>query len=372
MSDTKQNERKEILLAIRMNWLLWLSKPIQILWHVIVEAALALWRLITIASGSIHWIYNRHLLIRASIGTSVIFAVILMFTYMAGVTDTPILFGVGLVLSVLPIAWTIGETTAIIKTRYEKNGQKIEKSEIPKNNGFRVVGTMFLHVIVILLALALQALLSYLSAIPGVGPLFLGIILIPNVLLSVLAIITIILLSFSIMILPSQFLLEEEKSDENFIKRFIKLNTQILSTLKDHSYWIQLLIMSPVAFIFAGIIAVPMMFLVLSGFGLSTGIIGAVTTFSDTASQTLAGISALIPGYSYSLANLTVSVKIGMFINVLAVSIIFGIAMSPFLCGLASAYHRLFSKRNEGKTWTFVVLLVVFGFAGVLFMGTFI
>lgn len=362
--------KKEVLFAIRMKWLIWLSKPIRFIWNVIVQVALAFWNLVKLSALSIKGLYTKEILKRTVVGSSIVFAMIFLFVFLAGLFDFAALSAIGLVLSILPVAWTVGEVTAILKAGENKAGGIVTREDIPKGNGFRVVVTIFLSVMFIVLAIGIQALFSYLTAIPGVGPIFLGIILIPNVVLSIMAIIVAILLLFSIMVLPSKLLLDTEEEKTNLFKRWYTVNTGLLSDLAGKGYWLQLLIISPIASFFAFVVAIPMMLLVLSGFGLTTGVIAAVTSFSETAEASLLGLSVLLSRNYAFIGDLPVSVKIGMIFNVLALSIVFGAAFSPIFSGAASIYYRLFSERTNNKAWVLVILAVLtFGMLA-LIIGT--
>jgi hypothetical protein len=321
-------ERRELLHGIRMNWLHWLSTPIQLLWHVIVEAALAFWRLAKIAAGALNGSYDKEILKRSAIGSSVYFAVVLLFMYLAGLSDTPSLVPVGIALSLLPLAWTYGELTSVAKVR-EDTGSKPDPAAIPKGNGMRVASTMLLYVAIIIAALVIEVLISMLITVPGAGSMFTGIVLIPNVALSVIILLALLLLSFSILVLPS-YLLDNEKPEGNILQRFLALNSRMLNTLKEHSYWIQILIIAPIAAVMAWIVALPMIALIFTSLGISTGLMGTVTAFSETAVESLQGLGLVISDAMDSMAHLPASIKIGMFIIVLAVSVISGIATSPF------------------------------------------
>lgn len=362
--------KKEVLFAIRMNWLIWLSKPIRFIWNAIVQVALAFWHLFKLSALSMKGLYTKEILKRSILGSSFVFATIFLFVYLAGILDLIALSTIGMVLSILPIAWTIGEVTAVLKAGEDKGGETVSKEDIPKGNGFRVVGTIFLSVLFIIFAIGIQALLSYLSAIPGIGPIFLGIILIPNVALSIMAIVVAILLFFSIMVLPSKLLQETVEEKSNPFKRWYTVNQGMLSDLAGKGYWLQLLIISPIASFFAFVVAIPMILLVISGFGLTTGVITAVTSFSETARASLLGLSVLISGSYGPISGLQVSVKIGLIFSVLSLSLVLGAAFSPIFSGLASIYYRLFNGRTSNKTWVLVVLAVLTSGGLALIIGT--
>lgn len=363
-------EQRELFLSVRMNWLRWLGTPIQLLWHVIVEAALAFWRLVKIAVTGLRGVYGRRSLVMAGIGGSVFFAVILLFTYLAGISGTPQLAAIGPILGLLPIAWTYGEVTSIAKLRRDNPDAAPDPAALTKGNGFRVAGTMALYVAVLVLALLVQALTAYLIAIPGVGPILLAVVLIPDVVFSALAIISIILFSFGLVVLPSHLLSAgAEKPEGNIIRRFVRLNGTLLSALKENWYWVQILIVAPLASIFAAVVALPVALLVFSSLGLTTGLIGAVTAFSETARQALAGLSIMISGSAAGIEALPVSVKIGLVLMVLSLSVILGFALSPAFAGVPSIFHTLYRERQTGKTWPFIVLLIVSIILGFLFFG---
>ncbi len=362
-------DQRELFLSVRMNWLRWLSTPIQLLWHVVVEAALSFWRLVTIAFTGLRGVYGRRSLTTAGIGGAVFFAVILLFTYLAGVSGFPALAVLGPILGLLPLAWTYGEVTSISKFHQDNPGVAVDPGALTKGNGFRVAGTMALYVAVLVLSLLVQALTAYLVAIPGVGPILLAVVLIPDVVFSALAIISILLFSFGLVVLPSHLLEAGGKEEGNIIRRFVRLNRTLLAALKDNWYWVQILIVVPLAAIFAAVVALPISLLVFSSLGLTTGLIGAVTAFSDTARQALEGLSVMISGSAMGIEALPVSVKIGLVLIVLSLSVILGFALSPAFAGVPSIFHKLYRERETGKTWPFMVLLIVSIVLGFLFFG---
>ncbi len=367
-ADSKKGRtQSEVLFAIRMNWLNWLSKPIQLVWFVIVQAALAAWRLITISFTALKGCYSRLLLERSFIGASIFFAVVLLGFYLAGLTDVYGFIPIMLAVSVLPMAWTMGEATAVSRAQQDKK-KKITAADVPMGNGLTVAGTMALYVVVIIVALVAQALISMLMSIPGIGPVLLGIILIPNVLLSVLLVMAIILLVFGILALPSYLLMEDKGSEKNIFKRFLQLNGNLLTTLRSQAYWVQLLVIAPFAAFFATVVAIPIMALMGISTGLSVGVMTGVTAFSETAQQSLAALSQ-VTGGSFALGYLPVSAKIGVLFIALAFSVLLGAATSPVFGAFASIYHVLYRRRAEGKTWTYLVMIPVLALVGMLLVA---
>lgn len=351
----KERNQTEILFAIRLNWLKWLSKPIQLVWFVIVQAALAAWRLITISVTALKGCYSRLLLTRSAIGGSVFFALILLGFYFAELTSAIAFIPIMLAISVLPLAWTIGEAVSVAKVRFDGNSDP-KANAVPLGNGMTVARNMALYVVIIVAALVGQALISMLMSIPKIGPVLMGVILIPNVLLSIILLMACILLVFGIIVLPSYFLMEKKSDEKKVFKRFLHINVSLLSTLRSHSYWIQLLIIIPFAVLFSIIVAIPIMVLMGAGTGISVAVMGAVTSFSNTAQESLMALTQVTSG-SFGLYMFSTSAKIGMFFIILAFSIVMGVGASPMLGGLASIYHNLYRRRTEGKTWTFIVLI---------------
>ncbi|THB65751.1 MAG: hypothetical protein D6B26_03480 [Spirochaetaceae bacterium] len=367
------SEPQEVLLAIRMRWLIWLSKPIKLLWYVIVEAAMALWRLLRISAQGVRGSYNADLLKKSSMGTAAVFLVLFLSAYCAALFELVMLVPIGIALAVIPAAWTLGEVTAVAGgiipagTKPAKNAKN--SNEIPTGVGNKVALTMALYVGIILLAIVIQAALALLPAVPKAGPLFLGIVLIPNVFLSAIALVAMLLLSYSMLVLPSYFVVDKKKAEKFGLAYIKSLNVELLGILKGNSFWIQALIIAPVALVFSLVAALPMILLVGASFALAMIVQGGVTAFSETAGQSMAALSQVIGNSLESLSSFPVMVQIGMVLVLLALSLLCGAGISPLVGCFASIYHNLYKQRMEGKGWTFIVLLVVLAIAGFFVWG---
>jgi len=350
-------QQKEVLFAVRMNWLTWLGKPIMLLWQVIKGAALAFWRLVTITGTSMPFSYKKPFIIIGALGGSIFFSLLFLFAYISSLTGLSWFIFIGAALSILPIAWGFGETASVLQAS-EQKGAGIRWHEAPKGNGIRVAGSIALYVIIICLAAALQIATSLLSAVPGAGPSLLGIIMVPNVLLSIFIVLCIILLFFSIITLPGHLLWRREPDEQTLFKDFFSLNTDMLHNLRSHSYWLQLLIAFPLAVLFALIVSIPMIILALLSLFLSFGIGTISTEFSGQMGETLQALLSFFMGGA-PIQTWEISTVIGMFFVLCAISILAGLIVSPFFTGIASAFYKLYTKRNSGKTWSLLAFVII-------------
>lgn len=362
MHDIQNEETRQVriqLLAVRMSWLKWLCTPIRLIWFVTGETARAFWRLVMIAGSGIRAGYHKEVLKKSIMGGSVFFAVLLVSAYLGFLANAPVIAGVGVALGFLPLAWTFGEATAAAKAREEKDSNS-EPFWIDRKTGMKTAIHGALDAVIIALLLAIQALLSLTTTIPGLGLVFLGLIMVPNLAISVLVILTAVLLCFSIAVLPSQLVAHVDVNvDRDPVRHFGSVNRQMLSTLKTRSYWLQVLFIAPAGIIMALLASIPMLILVFSGLSMSLGVSGMVLQFAHAGENPLGAIASLVPGSFFNPEMLSITAKAGIFLCVIALSVVLGLAFSPFWSGLASMYYKLYQKRDEGKTWPLVCLLVI-------------
>ena len=122
MENTQTNHQ---LLAIRLRWLNWLSKPIVAIWNFIVELMSYVWSIITLAWAGMKESINYRYWIIGTIGGSTSVFLFLLFFFIGIQVGEPTLFSIGAVLSILPIAWTYAEIANLIQYK-KQNGNDIE------------------------------------------------------------------------------------------------------------------------------------------------------------------------------------------------------------------------------------------------------
>ena len=199
MENTQTNHQ---LLAIRLRWLNWLSKPIVAIWNFIVELMSYVWSIITLAWAGMKESINYRYWIIGTIGGSTSVFLFLLFFFIGIQVGEPTLFSIGAVLSILPIAWTYAEIANLIQYK-KQNGDDIELKSMKSalGNGLNAIKFFALYVATIVTMVIAQVVLDLLGLIPAVGPTFLGIIALPLVVASMLIILSVLILSFGTPIL---------------------------------------------------------------------------------------------------------------------------------------------------------------------------
>lgn len=335
----KGTNPQRIIFGFYWHWLWWISKPVRMIWTVIVWLFTYFWSLILLAwKGMIASAKFQFAMIGAFSGIAALI-IAWIFTYVGGLVDIePIMF-IGFVLAILPLAWGLGEITAAIHHR-EVNGADSRydfKSNAFKGNGMKVVSNMLIYVGLIVAMSILQVVIDFLSKIPFAGPSLFGILLIPNVLASAVIILSTLLLYFSVLVLPSHLLFfQKEKEDISFIRLFLAQNLSTLKVLGNQFKWLRMILINPIVGAFGVLISIPLAALI-------GGSIAMSHTVAYTIHHEIMMVAAAVKGMG------TIEFKIAGFFAGISLAIIIGIGFCMFLSNAAFSYYLLYKEDRSIK-----------------------
>tara|TARA_B100000073_G_scaffold9286_1_gene7835 strand:- start:294 stop:1370 length:1077 start_codon:yes stop_codon:yes gene_type:complete len=341
------------LIAIRMRWLNWLSTPIVAVWNFIVESMKYLWSIIQLAWRGMKESINHRYWIIASVGGSVSIFLVLAFIFIGTQTGEPGLASIGIILAVLPIAWAYAEIANLIQYK-KQNGKDIDLKDM-KNSlgiGLNAIKFLALYVATIIIMIIAQVALDFLGLIPTVGPLFLGIIVIPVVVASFLIISSTLILSFGTPILGAHLLTEKTVEGSLFF-RFLYKTRSLVKVLS--KVWLEVILISYPAIIFGALVSLlPALLIGLSvglSFGIATGIAG----------DNLNSLLALVSPYGKPALFEYLG---GLFLAI-SVSVLGGIILSFYLSSFACTYELIYNNKNNisfsKKLFGLLIAFIVFG-----------
>ena len=331
MENTQTNHQ---LLAIRLRWLNWLSKPIVAIWNFIVELMSYVWSIITLAWAGMKESINYRYWIIGTIGGSTSVFLFLLFFFIGIQVGEPTLFSIGAVLSILPIAWTYAEIANLIQYK-KQNGNDIELKSMKSALGLGLNAIKFfaLYVATIIIMVIAQVVLDLLGLIPAVGPTFLGIIALPLVVASMLIILSVLILSFGTPILGVH-LLAEKTVEGSLFSRFTHKSISLIRIISKK--WLGIILVSFPASIFGLLVTVLPAVFIGSSIALSTGIATGVA--GDNVIRLMSIVS------SYSDAGFFEYV--GGFFLAISLSVLIGFVSSFYLSSFACTYNSIYTHRN--------------------------
>ncbi|MCK4907441.1 MAG: hypothetical protein KAS64_07820 [Spirochaetes bacterium] len=336
------------LWAIRMNWLLWLGRPVVALWGIIASFFHYMWKIIVISWKAMLSILNYRYWLLGGIGLSVAIFVVFLSYSLSIVLKLPWLFFLGLIFSILPIAWSFGEVAALIKKR-DDTGEfiKIREAFWFSGSGFITAGIMFKYVIIASVFVILQMLLSMGGLIPEAGSLVYGVFLIPIILLSVIALLCGIVISFGLAVFPGYVLFSYKDQGGGFFKNLkIELKT-ILEIIK--TKWFKILLSNIPAAIFSIIISIIPVLLLVSG--------GYITYMLNTdmgyLSPSFKGMSVLLMGTlkNLQLSDLSLLSVISTLISGISFSILAGLALGGAIATFGSIYFHIYKQNLSASLY---------------------
>ena len=331
MENTQTNHQ---LLAIRLRWLNWLSKPIVAIWNFIVALMSYVWSIITLAWAGMKESINYRYWIIGTIGGSTSVFLFLLFFFIGIQVGEPTLFSIGAVLSILPIAWTYAEIANLIQYK-KQNGNDIELKSMKSalGNGLNAIKFFALYVATIIIMVIAQVVLDLLGLIPAVGPTFLGIIALPLVVASLLIIFSVLILSFGTPILGVH-LLAEKTVEGSLFSRFTHKSISLIRIISKK--WLGIILVSFPASIFGLLVTVLPAVFIGSSIALSTGIATGVA--GDNVNRLMSIVS------SYSDAGFFEYV--GGFFLAISLSVLIGFVSSFYLSSFACTYNSIYTHRN--------------------------
>ena len=350
MENTQTNHQ---LLAIRLRWLNWLSKPIVAIWTFIVESMSYVWSIIKLAWAGMKESINYRYWLIATIGGSISVFLVLLFFFIGIQVREEALFSIGAVLSILPIAWTYAEIANLIQYK-KQNGNDIELKSMKSALGLGLNAIKFfaLYVATIIIMVIAQVVLDLLGLIPAVGPTFLGIIALPLVVASLLIIFSVLILLFGTPILGAHLLTENTVGGSLF-SRFINSSVSLMRVISKK--WLEIILVSFPASIFGLLITVLPAALIVSSIALSTGIATGVA--QDNVNRLMSIVS------SYS--NPGFFEYVGGFFLAISVSVLIGFVLSFYLSSFACTYNSIYAHRNDKsfskKIFGLIIVAIVMG-----------
>lgn len=372
------------LFAIRMNWLKWLMRPIRAIWRFIVFLARYFWSTCVIAWQGMKQAWNLNYCLMGALGGAAATLLTMLGGYLAAVTHIYTFSLIGNILAVLPIAWTFGEISAMIKHKQE-TGQDQSLKEHQFGNGIRVLKYIIIYVVVLVVLGGVQILLDLAGLIPGVGASAAGIVLLPNVISSVIMILTLILLYYALLVLPAHLLYfkaddieiplppvmkkakaepdaegEEETEDpedtpevkpagayKRMLQAHLEVTKSYFAMLRSDTKWLRyILILIPVC-VLGLIISIPLLLLVGSALGLSLGI---GLNVGVRAIAVLDPMSLVLPGgnpFIFLAFGAPLAMKIGGFFFTLSLAPILGAAYSLFWSNAANSFYLLYKEKRD-------------------------
>ncbi len=338
------------LLAVRMNWLRWLAKPIKAVWDFIVDSLRYLWEMVLLAWSAMKESLNYRYWIIAGIAGTAAFFLVGIFVLAGTIAGEQVLGVAGVVLSILVVAWLYAVIADVLNEK-EQNGADIDPREIPGRlgRGFNAIALFCLYAVVIIAAAALQVALDFTGKVPVAGTVLIGIFLIPLVLCSAVIILSGVILVFGTPLLGAH-LVKSPPEKQGFLKDFITLSVDLLKMIGKR--WIDLLVVGIPATVCALLVSFLPMLLIYGSLGLSLGIMGGVTGLGSNPQALMGGfVAGGVVGY------------VSAFFFLVSLSVIFGAAVSFGWASISVTYYRLYSHETSAgivkKLFALAVLLLL-------------
>lgn len=351
-------QTRHLLLAIRMNWLRWLMKPIRAIWNFIVDSLRYLWDMVLLAWGGMKESLNYRYWIIAGIAGTAAFFLAGFFALLGAITRQEILGMVGIILSILVIAWLYA-VIADVRKEKDDRGADIDFREIPGRlgRGFKAIALFCLYAVVIIASILFQVALNFTGKIPVAGTILIGILLIPLVICSAVIILSGVILIFGTPMLGAH-LVKSRSTKQGFLKDFITLSVDLLKIIWKR--WIDLLVVGFPAMLFALLVSLLPMLLIYGSLGLSLGIMGFVTGLSSNTQLLMSGfLGSGVAGY------------VSAFFFLVSLSVISGTAVSFGWASISVTYYKLYSHESlvdiPKKLFALAVLLLL-----MIFLGSFL
>ncbi len=198
------------LVKIVLFWItfavLWFLKlfvpPLVILFHLVIHYGIKwIWWIYQLAFKNTAPSVNRNFYFLALRGTVVSIFTLFVFYYFSLIIDLYGLAIIGLVLSVLPLAWSFGEIAAVRSKNLQNEGFKTIRANF--QNGIESVRSLLFYITIFVVFFVAQFALNLTGWMPRAGISMLGIVINLNTLLSFLLIIMAFVIVFGIVMIPS-------------------------------------------------------------------------------------------------------------------------------------------------------------------------
>ncbi len=326
-------ETRHHLLAIRVNWLKWLAQPILFIWRMLVTAVYYLLDGFKLAWKGFLKSFVKEAWVISAIGCSATAFVVLLGVYLSTGLDTPIFILLGSIIALLPLGWTFGEITSILKTSEEGKIKSTKLIHIT-GNGNNVLKQIAIYVLAIFAVVALEAILDTLGLInTNFGVIALSIISLPLVLLSVIIffLLLVIFIGFPYI---SAHLLHYQSNKTSFLEKNIDITFSLLKIAMKNFF--KSLIMSPSSALLGIIAIIPASIVVGGSISITMGILGIV---SGDVFGTIMALPTLLYGTPWVF-------YVSGFFLLITMSVVIGILYSGLLVNSMSGIYQLYIQGN--------------------------
>ena len=342
----------QVNLWLNLHWLMWLTTPIRFLWRLLTRPVLVWASLVVVAWNGMKTAVNTRYY-KVAVTAGILMALIQwIFFFIAALMDRfEVSIGMaitGVILANLPLAWGLGEITSLIDSENSDNAESLPALK-HRHNGMEVVKNILLYVIIIIVMIFIQVDIDLLAKIPDIGPSFLSLLLFPNVLSSAIILLSVILLLYSLAILPSHLLHVEENVRQTFLRKFYRVSQSIFGLLTTNWMWLKILLISPFVGFFGVLISVPLFLLIGGSIGISALtalIVGVGEVFVIILGPILSLLSLPISMFAFKsiLVELTTEYKVAVFISGISICGILGVGLCLLITNYASTYYLLYKK----------------------------
>ncbi len=339
--------------AIRMKWLNWLSRPIIAVWDFIVDSFMYLWSMITLAWNSFRKTLNYRYWVVSAAGVFASLLLIYLFFLLSYYSGQEVIIVIGIVLSVLPMAWTYGAVAFMLESVKDTDEALCLKNRKDLfAGGMKTIKFIVYYVLIIVALIALELLVDSAGLIPYAGLLLMGIFFLPLVIASALIILSALIIIYGLPMMATH-VLKDDMAGKITPGKFMEMSWDLIKIIGNK--WLDIAVVSIPALLF-GILAALLPAMLLIGSLLLTGAVGGIL-----------GIYILdFSNLSYYISNLTLSENgfeaAGLIILMISmmplVAIVAGIYITPLLAAFNSLYHH---QEPRSLIRRLMSLLVIYG-----------
>ncbi len=275
-------------------------------------------------------LYEKRTLVIMMIAGAGFFIVLSLFAFIGALAESMESFlYAGMGVAVLSVVWGFGEAAGGVN-----NGER----KLFSGKGLKTVLTLIYLALIVLSCIIIQIILIQLAKIEGAELLFGGLFLAVNTLLSAIAILSIVALLYGIITFP---FIKAIPQQESLSKKLVSPVTRIFAHVWPRLMWLRILLINPIATFLGSIKAIPSVALMGGGLFL-TLFLGEKTGSAGYAA--IARLPELLAG---NLKNLEAVQQIGVFLALISISIVMGVAFAPILANLFHSYRRLYESQES-------------------------
>lgn len=251
------------LLKIISFWIvyavLWLLKlfvpPIVIIFRLLIHYGVKwIWWIYQLAFKNMAPSVNRNYYFLALRGTIPAIFIAFVFYYFSLIIDLHGLAIVGLVLSVLPLAWSFGEIASVRSKNLQNEGFITIRNNF--QNGIESVRSLLFYITFFVILFVVQLALNLTGWIPGSGISLLGVVINLNTFISILLILLLLIILFGILMIPTYRLYNYFRENTlsgsiSFFSSVIKKGIQYILVLVPSAFFGILLLIIPTVLLVA-------------------------------------------------------------------------------------------------------------------------